>query len=152
MKKTLIAILIIILAISLSAFVAACKNGAPVEEPVEETTEETQAEEEVIEEPVEDSEEESVEESADEISEEEDSVEVIAEEVEVIEYSLDSKMSDLLDNPQTMEVMQKFIPDIVNSDRIDESRGYSLKLVLQFSDVEEDIIPLLDEALKNIES
>ena len=152
MKKILIAILIIILAISLSISVVACKNGAPVEETVEETTEETKAEEEVTEEPAEDSEEEPVEESAEEISDEEDAVEVIAEEVEVIEYSLDSKMADLLDNPQTMEVMQKFIPDIVNSDRIDESRGYSLKLVLQFSDVEEDIIPLLEEALKNIEN
>ncbi len=69
-----------------------------------------------------------------------------------MKYSIDSKMEDLLDNPQTREVLEKFIPDIVNSDRIDESKGYSLSLVLQFSDVEEDIIPLLDEALRNVGS
>lgn len=147
MKKPLFTILIIILLISIAVFGFACKKEVPIEETVVKTPEED-PDDEVAEQSGEDTEEEPI----GETPEEEAVDETAQEEAETIEYSIDSKMKDLLDNPLTRKVLEKYIPDVVNSDRIDESRNYSLKLVLNFSDVEEDIIPLLDEALKNVGS
>ncbi|MFC2144856.1 spondin domain-containing protein [Actinomycetota bacterium] len=143
MKKALSTSFIIILVIVMSAFGSACKNEVPVEELAEEIIEEASKDEEA---------EQSEEDTGEDLEEESSEEEATTEEVEVIEYSIDSKMGDLLDNPQTREILEKFIPDIVNSDRIDESRGHALSLVLRFSDVDKDIIPLLDEALKNLGS
>ncbi|MFC2159271.1 spondin domain-containing protein [Actinomycetota bacterium] len=151
MKKAISTSFIIILVILMSAFGSACKNEVPVEKLVEETTEEA-SQDELVEQSEGDTEEDLIEESSEEAVKEESPEETTEEEVEVMEYSIDSIMEDLLDNPQTREILEKFIPDIINSDRIDESRGYALSLVLRFSDVDEDIIPLLDEALRNIGS
>ncbi|MES0340836.1 MAG: spondin domain-containing protein [Candidatus Humimicrobiaceae bacterium] len=146
MKKALNTLFIIILVILMSSFGAACKNEVPVEKSAEEATEVP------ADEVVEQAQESTEEETAEEATTEEAPEEATDEEVEVMQYSIDSKMEDLLDNPQTREILEKFIPDIINSDRIDESLGYALSLVLRFSDVDEDIIPLLDEALKNVGS
>ena len=148
MKKILTSILVIILSIAMSLFLFACKSETPVEEEaVEQAVEETPAEEEE-EQAVEET---PAEEEAEEAAVEEVEEEVIEEEVEVEMYSIGSIMADLLDNPETMEIMQKYIPDIVNSDRIGESRAYALKLVLGFQGVEEDIINQLDEDLQKVE-
>ena len=146
MKKALITILIIILVIFVAAAGSGCKKEVPVEKSAEEITEVPADEE------VEQAQESTEEETTEEAIEDEASEEATEEEVEVMQYSIDSKMEDLLDNPQTREILEKFIPDIINSDRIDESLGYALSLVLRFSDVDEDIIPLLDEALRNVGS
>lgn len=147
MKKTVIAILVIILLVSIQVLGTACKNEAPVkEEAVEKAIEEAPTEEEAVQ-----TEEATEEEPLEEAITEEVQEEVIEEEIEAEMYSLGSKMEDLLDNPVTMEIMQKYIPDIVNSDRIDESRSYALSLVLNFQGVEEDILNQLDADLSKIE-
>jgi hypothetical protein len=143
MKKALITILIIILVIFVAAVGSACKKEVPADEEVEQSQESTK------EESIDKS---SEEEASDEVTTDEATEEATEEEVEVMQYSIDSKMEDLLDNPQIREILEEFIPDIINSDRIDESLGYALSLVLRFSDVDEEIIPLLDEALKNVGS
>lgn len=146
MKSTFIRVLIAIIIISISVFGISCKNEESVSVAEDETTA-TAVEEQVQEATGEEPEDVVDEETADEVIEEE----TTEEEPEVVEYSIESITGDLLDNPQTRAILEEFIPGIVNSDRVDEARPHPLSLVLGFSDVDEDIILLLDEALRNLE-
>jgi hypothetical protein len=151
MKKAINLILIIMLSALFIFVISGCKSGEDskdIETSTQEETETTQEED------AGDAEEaEKAEETAEEDTEDEEiAVEEDQQEEKAVQWSIDSNMGELLDNPQTRAILEKYIPEIVNSDRIDESRGHSLSLVLRFTDVEEGIPEKIDEELKNLGS
>jgi hypothetical protein len=151
MKKAISLVLIIILSAFLIFAIPGCKSGeAPKDTEVGAPEEIETSQEEVIQE--EDTEDIEVAEEAEEAEDDEAAMEKDQEEEKAVQWSLDSNMGELLDNPQTRAILEKYIPEIVNSDRIDESRDYSLSLVLRFTDVEEGIPEKIDEELKNLGS
>ena len=140
MKKALLSIFITVLLISLVVLGLACKNETAVEVPVvEEETE--QSEEAVEDEPEEET-------PAEETEEEAEDGE------EIMEYSVDSKVGDLLDNPQTRAILEKYIPEVVNSDKINESLIYTLRMALRwyYSNVDNEVVTRIDEELRNLGS
>lgn len=48
-------------------------------------------------------------------------------------YSIDSKLSDLLDNPATQAVLEKHLPGISTHPQVSMGRSFPLKIVAQFS-------------------
>lgn len=145
MKKAILCFLLMIIFISLITLGTACKDQAEADE----TAEEAETPEEESGQP-QDAAEEGPEEEVQEESGEEEAQEVDVEGQKMIEWSLESNMGELIDNPDTRAILEKYIPEIVNSDRIDESRPYSLSLVLSFADVDDEIPAQIDEELKNL--
>ena len=45
----------------------------------------------------------------------------------------DSTIGDLLDNPATLAVLQKDIPDVVNNPQIDQARGMTLQAIQPYA-------------------
>jgi hypothetical protein len=151
MKKAISLVLIIILLSFLIFAIPGCKSKEAPKDTEVSAQEETET---VQEEPVqeEDTKDVEVAEEAEEADDDEAATEVGQQEEKAVQWSIDSNMGELLDNPQTRAILEKYIPEIVNSDRINESRDYSLSLVLRFTDVEEGISEKIDEELKNLGS
>jgi len=48
-------------------------------------------------------------------------------------FSIDSKVGELLDNPQTKAVLDKHMPELATNPQIAMARNFSLKMVAGFS-------------------
>jgi para-nitrobenzyl esterase len=62
-------------------------------------------------------------------------------------YTEDTAVGTLLDDPQAKAVLQKYLPDLITSDRIDKARGMSLRQMRQFAPDK-----LSDDTLKTIDA
>jgi para-nitrobenzyl esterase len=47
-------------------------------------------------------------------------------------YSVKSTVGELLDNPETKAVLNKYIPEVVSDARIDQGRGFPLEGITQY--------------------
>ena len=59
----------------------------------------------------------------------------------------DTTIGELLDDPKAKAVLEKLIPEFVNAERVDESRGFTLRSIQQYAP---EI--LTDEALDKIDA
>lgn len=58
----------------------------------------------------------------------------------------DSLIGDLLDNPATRAIVEKYLPEVVHSDQIDMARGMTLVAIQAYA-----ADSVTDEALKKID-
>lgn len=66
--------------------------------------------------------------------------------------SEDTPIGELLDNPQTLAVLEKYIPEFVNAERIDEARGMTLQGVQPYAAemLTDDVLAKIDTELAKI--
>lgn len=65
-------------------------------------------------------------------------------------YSIESNLGELLDNPTTKQVLEKAMPGLSNHPQLAMGRGFSLKVVAQFSNgqVTPEMLAAVDADLK----
>jgi hypothetical protein len=59
----------------------------------------------------------------------------------------DTTIGELLDNPQTKAILEKYLPDVANSDQIDMARGMTLTAIQAYA-----ADTVTDEKLKAIDA
>ncbi len=119
MKKIILSVLLAIIFTFIVAFGTACKNEAAIGEPVADTTEKGNVSDDEEEQNKTAQSQETVEDKSEEVpSEKEIAQDTEMKEQKMVEWSIDSNMGELLDNPETRAILEKYIPEIVSSDRL----------------------------------
>lgn len=62
-------------------------------------------------------------------------------------YGLRTKMAVLMDNPATMAILVKHMPDVMAEPDISKSRGYSLKFIANFDKRIRAALPAIERDL-----